>query len=126
MTPSRGPSPHGIAAGGAQFDFLQMTKLPAADIASNPPYGKLAEPIIRHALELTKPARGRVAMLLPMAFDCAKGRVDLWNPPFKRKLVMLDRIRWANLEHTASPSSNHAWYIWSWSHVGTPTMGWLS
>ena len=32
----------------------------------------------------------------------------------------------ANIAHTASPSSNHSWYVWDWSHVGTPTMGWLS
>ena len=77
--------------------------------------------------KLTKPAAGKVAMLLPALYDCAKGRVDLFeNPPFKRKLVMVERIRWANLEHTASPSSNHSWYVWDWSHVGTPTMGWLA
>ena len=86
-----------------------MTKLPGADIATNPPYGKLAEKIIRHALKLTEATGGKVAMLLPHAWDCAKGRVDLFeNPPFKCKLTLLQRIRWANLEHTASPSSNHA------------------
>ena len=112
---------------GAQFDFLKMTKLHGSDIATNPPYGKLAEKIIRHALALTKPAAGKVVMLLPHAWDTAKGKVDLFeNPPFKCKLTLLQRIRWANLEHTASPSSNHSWYVWDWSHVGTPTMGWLT
>ena len=110
----------------SQFDFLEMTRLPAADIASNPPYGRAAERIIRHALALTKQTAGKVAMLLPMQYDAAKGRVDLFrNPPFKRKLVLLERIKWSNLQHTASPSSNHSWFVWDWSHVGTPTMGWL-
>ena len=112
----------------AQFDFLKMTKIfGTEDIASNPPYGKQAEKIIRHALKLTEPHGGKVAMLLPVQYDCAKGRVDLFeNPPFKRKLTLLERIRWANLEHTASPSSNHSWYVWDRSYVGTPTMGWVS
>src|SRR6476620_12468940 len=30
------------------------------------------------------------------------------------------------LEHTATPSSDHSWYIWDWSHVGASTMGWLA
>ena len=66
---------------GAQFDFLKMTKLHGSDIATNPPYGKLAEKIIRHALALTKPAAGKVVMLLPHAWDTAKGRVDLFENP---------------------------------------------
>src|SRR6478736_2922430 len=50
-----------------------------------------AERIIRHALKLTEPHGGKVAMLLPMQYDCAKGRVDLFeNPPFKCKLTLLE------------------------------------
>jgi hypothetical protein len=41
----------------AQFDFLEMTKNPyAGDTATNPPYDRLAEKIIRHALALTQPS----------------------------------------------------------------------
>jgi len=65
-----------------------------------------------YALKLTEPHGGKVAMLLPHAWDTAKGRVDLFrNPPFKAKLTLTTRIQWANLEHTASPSSNHSWYV---------------
>ena len=67
-------------------------------------------------------------MLLPMNFDAAKGRRDLFaeNPAFKAKYVLTKRIRWENLEQKAAgPSSNHAWYVWDRSHSGPPTMGWL-
>jgi hypothetical protein len=100
------------------FDFLTY-EWPTSPkfIATNPPYGKLAEKFYRRALEVTKPVNGAVAMLLPHAFDTAKGRVDLWGHPFSAKLGMTQRIRWTNLpQKEAGPSLNHAWYCWSWEH----------
>ena len=110
----------------ADFNFLELNDCPA-ELATNPPYS-IAPKIIRHALMLTHNLRGKVAMLLPMAFDCAKGRVDIFrdHPVFKRKLVITKRIRWENLEQSKSgPSMNHAWYVWDWQHDGPPTLGWL-
>jgi hypothetical protein len=65
-------------------------------------------------------------MLLPMAFDAAKGRRDLFELlPFKMKLTLLDRIRWENIEQMkAGPSSNHTWFVWDWTHDGAATMRW--
>jgi hypothetical protein len=58
-------------------------------------------------------------MLLPGNYDCAKGRRDLFDAPFKVKYVLTTRIRWANLPQAkASPSSNHSWLIWDWSYAG--------
>jgi hypothetical protein len=51
--------------------FLEMTTAPAL-LATNPPYGRLAEKIVRHALKLTQPKAGKVAMLLPMQWDAAQ------------------------------------------------------
>jgi hypothetical protein len=108
----------------ANFDFLSV-EAPLEAVATNPPFNN-AEAIIRHALRLTRPLNGRVALLLPMNYDAAKRRVDLWGPPFKRKLVMLRRIRWTNLEQqAAAPSSNHCWYVWDWQHCGPATLGHL-
>jgi hypothetical protein len=112
---------------GANFDFLTQQHL-FRNIATNPPYGRAAERIIRHAVELASQmaSPGRIAMLLPHAYDCAQGRVDLFkNSPFKIKHTLTKRIQWENLVHTASPSSNHAWYVWDWMYIGPPKMGWL-
>ena len=67
-------------------------------------------------------------MLLPLAFDAAKGRRELFAdcPAFARKLILTNRIRWANLpQKVAGPSVNHSWYIWDWTFRGVPTIGWL-
>jgi hypothetical protein len=108
------------------FDFLQRQE-PCDEIATNPPYGRLAEPFVRHALTLTQESGGKVAMLLPHAWDTAKGRIDLFQqPPFKAKLVLTRRIRWDNLEQKDNgPSSNHAWYIWDWDFSGTAFTRWI-
>jgi hypothetical protein len=110
----------------ADFDFLSLPTPRGYLIATNPPYGKLAEKIIRHALGQMRHCNGKVAMLLPHAYDCAKGRVDLFsNLPFQYKWTLTKRIQWDNLVHTAQPSSNHAWYVWDWKYIGPPRMGWL-
>lgn len=108
----------------ADFDFLQLNVW-STDIVTNPPF-KLADEFCRHALRLTQPHRGKVAMLLPHAFDTAKGRRSLWRVPFKAKYVITTRIRWENLDQKRNgPSSNHAWYVWDWKHERPPMMGWL-
>jgi hypothetical protein len=105
----------------ADFDFLKYDwKAPA--IATNPPY-KLAEAFCRHALRVSL----KVAMLLPHAFDTAKGRVDLWGAPFKAKYTLTKRIRWENLEQKKNgPSMNHAWFVWDQTYEGKPFMGHLT
>jgi hypothetical protein len=117
--------PWDCAPADGAFDFLQWQE-PVDEIATNPPYGRLAEPFVRHAIELTKEAGGKCAFLLPHAWDTAKGRVDLFRePPFKCKLTLTQRILWDNLEHTATPSSNHAWYVWDHDFAGEPFMRWI-
>lgn len=109
-------------------DFLKVSELPpnVTDIVTNPPFS-LSEKFVRHALSLTQPGHGKVAMLLPHTWDTAKGRTSLFTFwPFKAKYVLTKRIRWSNLEQKAAgPSTNHAWYIWDWEFTGEPKMGWL-
>lgn len=96
-------------------------------IITNPPYS-LAVPFIEKALELTKPIKGKVAMLLPVNFDCAKRRVHLFRncPAFRQKWILLRRIRWENIDQKQNaPSSNHAWYVWDWSNYKEPTIGYI-
>lgn len=91
------------------------------DIITNPPYGKggrLAVQFIEHALELTRPRFGKVAMLLRVDFDSADGRRPIFDdhPAFAAKYTLTKRIRWENLEQSASgPTENHMWAVWDWS-----------
>lgn len=107
------------------YDFLDDWDV-YGGIATNPPYGKLAERFVRHALDL--PDCPPVAMLLPHAWDTAKTRTELFRcQRFKAKYAITERIKWDNFTHTASPSSNHAWYVWRSEPRGfiKPAMGWL-
>lgn len=108
-------------------NFLKLKVLPDPSIrgiVTNPPYTE-APAFCRHALDLTKPFRGFVAMLLRCDFDHAAGRADLFRdcPAFARKIVLTRRIVWfveANGKPKASPSFNHAWFLWDWQHAGPP------
>jgi hypothetical protein len=96
-------------------------------IMTNPPY-ELATEFCEHALRLMEPVGGSVLMLLRTDFDHAKSRSHLFRdcPAFAKKLVLMRRIAWfveANGKPKASPSFNHAWYIWDWKHEGPPTIG---
>jgi hypothetical protein len=105
-------------------DFLDGCREPALydAIVSNPPYGK-AQQFIERALEFTKPRQGVVAMLLKVDYDSGITRSHLFAdcPAFVGKIVLTERIVWF-VPKIAQPSDNHAWYLWSWRHVGSPTI----
>jgi hypothetical protein len=108
------------------YDFLhEITTFKR--LATNPPF-RLADAFVNHALNLTYPEVGKVAMLLPHAWDAAKGRRNLFegSSPFKAKHTLTKRIRWENLEQKKNgPSMNHAWFVWDWGYQGKPFMGWI-
>lgn len=115
--------PFDAAPRDATFDFLTQEWIdPPREIVTNPPYS-LAEAFVRRALALAD----KTAMLLPIAFDAAKGRRDLFeSAPFKAKYTLVKRIRWENIEQKkAGPSQNHAWFVWERGYQGKPFMGWL-
>lgn len=99
-------------------DFLHGRTRYADAIITNPPF-KLADDFIIRALELTKPVRGLVAMLLRTDFDHAATRRWMFDehPAFARKVMLLKRIRWIE-RSIGAPSFNHAWFVWSWTHHG--------
>jgi hypothetical protein len=105
-------------------DFLQSESLPPGcrAIVTNPPFN-LAQQFIEHGLTLTKPVGGTVAVLLKTDFDAAKTRQHLFGhcDIFEMKLVLTRRIRWF-ADSKGSPSTNHAWFCWSWAHRGQPTI----
>jgi len=111
-------------------DFLRCG-LPAGSdwdaIITNPPY-ELGAEFCEHAVRLMERVRGAVAMLMRTDFDHAKGRTHLFRdcPAFAKKVVLMKRIAWfveADGKPKASPSFNHAWYIWDWRHDGPATIG---
>jgi hypothetical protein len=83
------------------------------DIVTNPPFMEgMADSFIEHALLLTQPFGGRVAMLLRNEFDCALTRKRIFGlPPFALKIVLLRRPKWI-ADSEGSPRHNYAWYIW--------------
>lgn len=89
-------------------------------VATNPPYTKgLVEEFIRHALALTRPQLGCVAMLLKVDFDSGKTRSAIFrdHPAWGTKIVLQDRITWFAESEGADPSVNHAWYVWNWRRM---------
>jgi predicted RNA methylase len=97
-------------------DFLQQTRHFGGSIVTNPPFGKMAEQFIRKALELTKPDRGVVAMLLRKEYDSASTRRALFrdHPAFAREVGLLWRPRWI-AGSTGAPRHNYSWFIWDWN-----------
>jgi hypothetical protein len=108
-------------------DFLaRVDPQGCAGIVTNPPYD-LATEFCEHALRLTEPIGGFVAMLLRTDFDHAQRRAHLFRdcPAFSKKLVLMKRIVWFvedNGKPKASPSFNHCWMIWNWRHEGEATI----
>jgi len=108
-------------------DFLSAAMPAGADaIVTNPPY-ELGQEFCERALQHAETVNGVVAMLLRTDFDHAKRRTHLFRdcPAFSKKLVLMQRIAWfveADGKPRASPSFNHAWYIWDWKNAGPPTI----
>lgn len=111
-------------------DFLRRS-IPAKVVVTNPPY-TLAREFIEHALSLTQPKQGVVAMLLNVDYDSAHTRRDLFaeHPAFCQKIVLTKRIVWftpkkVKGKRASGPSANHAWYLWSWKRgpLTLPTIG---
>jgi hypothetical protein len=110
-------------------DFFDFDVAEASWIVTNPPFNQAPE-FIRHALKLTQPVRGGVAVLLRTDFDHAASRADLFKQcrVFSEKIVLTKRIVWFERpegEPKAAPSFNHAWFIWDWNTTRTrPTIFW--
>jgi len=117
---------YGFRVVATKDDFFSYTSMPSDDIdaiVTNPPYGidrkgKLASDFIRHALSFDMVRV--IAMLLPIDYDSAKSRTDMFRDcrRWAEKIVLLDRIKW--FDGPSSPSVNHAIYLWDRKHRGPP------
>lgn len=105
-------------------DFLSSQYAPddVGTVVTNPPYA-MAEAFVQQALELMRANEGIVAMLLRVDWDSAATRAHLFGKCslWRQKIVLTKRIVWFG--GGASPSFNHAWFIWDWKHNGPPTIG---
>jgi hypothetical protein len=111
-----------IASG---VDFFECGALPSDTIqaiVTNPPY-TYVQAFIEHALALTKPIGGAVAMLLRCDHDSARTRSYLFANclAFAKKIILTKRIVWFE-RPGAAPSFNHAWFVWDWQRKGKPTI----
>lgn len=105
------------------YDFFEVPAGMYRNVFTNPPWsGDLGVRFIEHALAVTAPAGGTVAMLLPHGFDTTPSRSHLFSEEgsgFAAKYVLTDRIRWRNIvQKKAKPSGNHAWYVWHHGYEG--------
>lgn len=86
-----------------------------ANIVTNPPYGKMAEQVLRHCLHL---ARRKVAAILPFSFWESVGRQDFFDkhPP----------ARWYPFASRVSmPPGQHGMLVQPEGKGGTQCYGWL-
>jgi hypothetical protein len=118
---------NGMPTAKGSVDFLNESSVfHAPGIVTNPPF-HLAQEFIERALELTRREHGFVAMLLRADFDHAKSRRFLFDDDwFAKRLVLTRRIVWfvdpLTGKPKASPSVNHSWWIWDWTHRGPATI----
>ena len=98
------------------------TELIGDAIITNPPYS-IATEFVERALAL-RPAF--CAFLLRVDWDSAGGRRKLFDDPrWATKLILRKRIVWIE-PAVASPSFNHAWFIWREHHSGPATLAYAA
>lgn len=106
----------------AEQDLFDCNDMPegTAVIISNPPWGRLAAPFVRHALALAQKRKAVVAMLLPLPWIAGRGIADMTGcSSLELILVPRYRARWMTEDEEAalkdgpsSPKMNHIWIVW--------------
>src|SRR3954465_6746056 len=112
--------------GEAGRDFLVETRLPdgVTAIVTNPPYGRRLFEFVDHALELTRPVGGMVAMLVNAQWPYgAVNSERLLHPAYEALVTLRNRIVWFPGDDgrpAKSPQENHCWLFWDWSRTPGP------
>jgi hypothetical protein len=111
---------------GTSWRKLAETQLPedVTTIVTNPPYGRRLFEFVDQALELTRPARGMVAILINTHWQTgAANSIRLRHPAFEASVMLTNRIVWFPGDDgrpAASPQENHCWLVWDWSRTPGP------
>jgi hypothetical protein len=107
-------------------DFLMESRLPdgVTAIVTNPPYGRGLYRFVDHALELTRPVGGMVALLVNIQWQTgAENSKRLRIPAFDASVFLTKRIVWfpGNDGRPAKqPQENHCWLVWDHSRRPGP------
>jgi hypothetical protein len=107
-------------------DFMLETRLPngVTAIVTNPPYGRNLYKFVDHALELTRPVGGMVALLVNIQWQTgAENSKRLRIPAFDASVFLTKRIVWfpGNDGRPAKqPQENHCWLVWDHSRPPGP------
>jgi len=106
------------------FDFLQEDSAApwhVDGIITNPPYGARNELAVRFAHLALQRCKRHVALLLTANFDSASTRLPFFRSPrFKRKIVLVDRLRFFGGKGSTDGTSDHAWFIWGPGSIREP------
>lgn len=97
-------------------DCLKAREMSSHAAVTNPPYAwRTCPKIARHLVELARHKGAFVALLLPVGWDSAPGRRDLFADcqAFDKELVITKRIIWVD-KPGAAPRGHHSWFIWDW------------
>jgi hypothetical protein len=91
---------------------------------TNPPYGRGLYRFVDHALELTRPVGGMVALLVNIQWQTgAENSKRLRIPAFDASVFLTKRIVWfpGNDGRPAKqPQENHCWLVWDHSRPPGP------
>jgi len=109
-------------------NFLDETANRGVHIITNPPYGRgLGDIFIRHALKLTRPTGGSVAMLVPLDSLAHPTRTPLWlaHPP--AAIYAMDELicQPRGIPTIQTAKLRFCWIVWHPGHVTRPTFWWL-
>jgi hypothetical protein len=113
-------------------DFLAEDRALALNIITNPPYGAgLADKFCRHAIELTRIMRGKVAMLLPVNSLCHPIRHDSFVKAPPSVIYALDECHcWPEGDASRATATlkqqRYCWIVWDHAHHGETRFHWLS
>ena len=97
-------------------DAMAKAKGSARSLATNPPYGRDAEPIVRAGVELV--VTGQIdlaAFLLPLPWEAARSRADLMDS-MRLRIVPMWRSVWIPGTRGGG-KMNYVWLVWT-------TYGW--
>jgi hypothetical protein len=112
---------------GERQDFLTYGEEYWNAVITNPPY-RHAQEFLERALFLTKPHRGKVALLLKLQFLEGQKRAKiLKDSPLKTVYVFSKRLTFYrnNIPMQNGGMMAFAWYVWDWTHEGPPTLDWI-
>lgn len=118
----------GYGQGG--IDFFETNEQYDGDILTNPPYGRLALPFVKHALETVTDGH-KVVCLLKLTFLEGIERGDFYKD-FPPHYVYVSRSRVScplNADfatYRGRTAISYAWYVWEKGYKGETTLRWFN